>query len=86
VVDRHGTKSNTAAPIFPSVAGNESLANAVVRLRHKLQEPTDDAEFERLTRWLFLPEITACARLCVVCDAVVVVAFLNRGGVSLTAS
>jgi hypothetical protein len=33
----------------------------LVRLRHKLQKPSNDAAFERLTGWPFLPEITACA-------------------------
>ena len=34
---------------------------ALLLLRHKLQKPSNDAAFERLKHWLFLPEITACA-------------------------
>ena len=33
----------------------------VVRLRHKLQKPSNDAAFERLKDRLFLPEIPGCA-------------------------
>jgi len=37
------------------------LAFWLARLRHKVQKPSNDAAFERLTEWLFLPEITAYA-------------------------
>ena len=37
------------------------LASRLVRLRHKLQKPSNDAAFERLKDRLFLPEIPAYA-------------------------
>jgi hypothetical protein len=44
-----------------STASAFRSVRCLVRLRHKFQEPSDDAVFERLKNWLFLPEIAACA-------------------------
>ena len=44
-----------------SADGLYLLELVLLRLRHKLQKPSNDAVFERLRDWLFLPQITACA-------------------------
>ena len=36
-------------------------SSILVRRRHKMHKPSNDAAFERLKDWLFLPELTACA-------------------------
>ena len=55
-----------------SAAGRVILAAwLVLRLRHKFQKSSNDAAFERLRDWLFLPEIAAFAGGGLVCDAVV---------------
>ena len=37
------------------------LGRILLRLRHKIQKPSNDAAFERLMNRLFLPEIPAYA-------------------------
>ena len=47
--------------------GNKML----LRLRHKLQKPSNDAAFERLKDWLFMVETLHVLGLRWICDAVV---------------
>jgi hypothetical protein len=57
----------------------------VVRLRQKLQKPSNDAAFERLKDWLFMLETPHVLGLRWVYDAVVVVAtvFHTQNGTQL---
>jgi hypothetical protein len=51
------------------IAGH--LLSPLVRLRHKMQKPSDDAAFERLKDWLFCRKSPHALGLRLVCDAVV---------------
>jgi hypothetical protein len=53
------------------IADRDWMDRLLLRLRHKLQKPSNDAAFERLKDWLFMLETPHVLGLRWICDAVV---------------